>query len=238
MVLTSFAADSFKEEQLKYLRVREAYKDKGTLVNRIFTSHGIPENELRIYIRAFKKEQELELWGKKMGGAKYQLLKTYESCANSGTLGPKRQQGDLQIPEGYYHIDRFNPSSDYYLSLGLNYPNKSDHVLGVSDNLGGNIFIHGGCQTVGCLPITDDKIKELYIVCVEAKSNGQTTIPVTIFPTHLTDTTFGELQSAYTNDPDKLGLWQDLKKGYDAFNETKTLPSVEFLNSGRHRISP
>jgi hypothetical protein len=41
--------------------------------------------------------------------------------------------------------------------------------------------------TIGCIPITDDKIKELYIYAVEAKNNGQVNIPVHIFPAKLTD---------------------------------------------------
>jgi len=43
----------------------------------------------------------------------------------SGKLGPKRQQGDMQIPEGFYHISGFNPASNFYLSLRINYPNPS-----------------------------------------------------------------------------------------------------------------
>jgi murein L,D-transpeptidase YafK len=97
-------------------------------------------------------------------------IKTYTVCATSGLIGPKRMQGDLQIPEGFYYIDRFNPYSNFYLSLGINYPNTSDRILGDKNNLGGDIFIHGDCVTIGCLPITDSEIKELYIFCVEAKT--------------------------------------------------------------------
>lgn len=103
----------------------------------------------------------------------FRLIKDYQICSLSGELGPKRQQGDLQVPEGFYWIDRFNPASNFYLSLGINYPNQFDRILGKSGELGGDIFIHGGCVTIGCIPITDDKIKELYLIAVEAKSNGQ-----------------------------------------------------------------
>jgi murein L,D-transpeptidase YafK len=142
----------------------------------------------------------------------------------------------LQIPEGFYHIDRFNPYSNFYLSLGINYPNKSDRILGNKSNLGGDIFIHGDCVTIGCLPITNDQIKELYIICVEARNNGQTTIPVTIFPSKLSETEYKRLTDKFSSDSDKVGLWTDLKEGYDIFNKTKQLPSIGFLNTGRHTV--
>ncbi len=110
-----------------------------------------------ILLRAYKQESELELWAKNKKDKQYTLLKTYKICASSGTLGPKRKQGDIQVPEGFYVIDRFNPVSNFYLSLGVSYPNASDKILGVKGALGGDIFIHGNCVTIGCLPISDDK---------------------------------------------------------------------------------
>ncbi|WP_156152294.1 murein L,D-transpeptidase family protein [Flammeovirga sp. OC4] len=202
----------------------------------LLESKTLDKNSLKIYIRAFKKEGLIELWGKDKHQSKYTLIKSYDVCSSSGEIGPKRQQGDLQVPEGYYHIDRFNPNSNFYLSLGINYPNRSDEILGVKNRLGGDIFIHGNCVTIGCLPITDDQIKELYIFCIEAKNSGQSTIPVTIFPTKLTDENYKQLMDQYKGSSDKVGLWEDLKKGYDIFNKSKSLPSIAFLSSGRHKV--
>ena len=235
-LLLGFGADTFKEDQLKFSRVREAYQSKEAGLLDLLKSKQIERSKLEIYIRAFKSEKEFEVWGKNKGDTQFQLLKKYDVCRSSGELGPKRKQGDLQVPEGFYHIDRFNPSSTYYLSLGVNYPNKSDRILGVKGKLGGDIFIHGECVTIGCLPMTNDLIKEIYIVCVEARNNGQTTIPVTIFPSRLTDAKMKQLTEAYASDTDKIGLWNDLKKGFDVFNDTKQLPSVGFLASGRHEV--
>ncbi len=186
----SVSVDSFKDDQLRYARVREAYKEKESNMKKLLNDNSINKNELRIYLRAFKEEKKIELWAKNNSDSKYKLVKEYKICKTSGKLGPKRKQGDKQIPEGYYHINRFNPYSNFYLSLGINYPNKSDRILGDKNNLGGDIFIHGSCVTIGCLPITNDKIKELYIICVEAKNSGQKTIPVTIFPAELTESNF------------------------------------------------
>ena len=237
MLTTSFSqSKSFKEDQERYKRVRQAYSDKGAIVETLLTENKINIKELNIYLRAFKKEKIIELWGKNSSEEKYKIIKKYEVCASSGKIGPKRKQGDYQVPEGFYYIDRFNPYSNFYLSLGLNYPNNSDRILGLKGKLGGDIFIHGNCVTIGCLPITDDKIKELYIFCVEAKNNGQNKIPVTIFPTELTDSAFTELKTKYSSDTDKIDLWADLKKGYDIFNETKKVPKIKFLSSGRHEV--
>jgi murein L,D-transpeptidase YafK len=234
--LCAFQSDSYKDSQMKYSRVRQAYRDKEANMTALLQNNKIDKNALRIYLRAFKSEEEIELWGKNDADKNYILIKTYNVCRTSGELGPKRKQGDLQIPEGFYYINRFNPYSNFYLSLGINYPNISDRILGVKGDLGGDIFIHGACVTIGCLPITDDQIKELYIFCVEAKNNGQSRIPVTIFPSKLTETEFKRLNDKFGSDSDRIGLWTDLKKGYDIFNETKQLPAIRFLDSGRHDV--
>src|SRR6476659_6148770 len=94
----------------------------------------------------------------------FRLFKTYKVCALAGTLGPKRMEGDYQVPEGFYLIDEFNHQSTYYLSLGINYPNASYRILSDSLRPGSVIYIHGSCVTVGCIPITDQQIDELYIL--------------------------------------------------------------------------
>lgn len=238
LLLTGFvvaAQPSFKEQQKQYQRVRQAYADKGKTVEKTLTDKGIKENTLQLYLRAFKQEKELQLWAKNIADDRYTLIKTYTFCSLSGTPGPKRKQGDRQVPEGFYRIDRFNPYSNFYLSLGVSYPNKSDRILSNKSKPGGDIFIHGDCVTIGCIPITNDKIKELYVYCVEAKNNN-TSIPVTIFPAKLTDSKLQELKNKYKGDTDKLNLWDDLKKAYDYFEQNKSLPQVTFLSTGRHEV--
>lgn len=237
LTLSSFnQTESFKEQQLKYSRVREAYKESESKVLQILNNNHIQNENLRIYLRAFKQDKIIELWAKNNTEKSYKLIKEFKICRRSGELGPKREQGDLQVPEGFYHINRFNPSSKFYLSLGINYPNKSDKILGVKGNLGGDIFIHGSCVTVGCMPITNDRIKELYVFCVEAKNSGQERIPITIFPTKLNDSNFNNLVESYKSEPEKTSLWKDLKKAYDLFNETKKLPNIGFLENGKHHV--
>ncbi len=229
-----YAPIAFRQEQLKNEKVAAAYKTKGDSALLAYKNAGLDLNTLNIYIRAFKKEQIVEVWGKDKNKRAYTLLKTYTFCKSSGKLGPKRKAGDNQIPEGFYKIDRFNPKSKFYLSLGLNYPNKVDKKMGDTTGLGSDIFIHGDCQTIGCIPITDDKIKELYVMAIDAKSAGQKTIPVSIFPTRLTNEAYRSLKVQFQDEPETLKLWASMKKGYQFFEDCKQLPSIVLTDKGEY----
>jgi murein L,D-transpeptidase YafK len=224
IVSFSFVSDNFKVEQIKNERVKTAYKEKKVLLTELYTQKNLNFTQQQIFIRVFKKEAELELWARNIGSKKFTLVKTYPICSSSGELGPKRKNGDYQTPEGFYFIDRFNPYSNFYLSLGINYPNASDKILGNKGNLGGDIFIHGNCVTIGCMPLTDDKIKELYIAAVEAKSAGQSKIPVHIFPCRLSNGKWSTIEKDYADQPALVKFWQNLKPGYDYFEKNSILP--------------
>lgn len=224
-------ADHFNDD-----RVQQARTDKGRVVDELLQTNALRKNSLNLFLRAFKQESELEIWGKNEADPTFRLLKTYPVCAKSGTLGPKRRQGDEQVPEGFYHLDRFNPRSQFYLSLGLNYPNAADRIRSERGNLGGDIFIHGSYVTVGCLPMTDAGIKEIYLLALQAREAGQTEIPVHLFPARLGGTGFSELKKRYADQPALLRFWGDLKVGYDFFEEKKRLPRVQVDGSGRYKI--
>ncbi len=105
--------------------------------------------------------------------------------------GTKRRQGDGATPEGEYFVCVKNPQSQYYLSLGINYPNSEDAEHGLKTEtiterdhrrivaaerggrtppwdtpLGGEIFIHGRGSgsdwTLGCIALDDPAMKELF----------------------------------------------------------------------------
>jgi murein L,D-transpeptidase YafK len=73
----------------------------------------------------------------------YPLIKEFTISDISVDVGAKRRVRDLQVPEGFYHIDELNPYSKYYLSIKVNYPNTFDSISGVRGHLGNNIFLHG-----------------------------------------------------------------------------------------------
>src|SRR5687767_4805391 len=140
----AIAHADFAAEQKRYPRVKGAFQSKESELRQHFTKEGLAFPPREIFLRVFKKEKELELWTKDPAKG-WTRAKSYPFCYASGNLGPKRKQGDLQVPEGFYHVDRFNPSSNFHLSLGVSYPNQSDRILGRKGELGGDIFIHGDC---------------------------------------------------------------------------------------------
>lgn len=224
---------SFKEDQFRYPRVRQAFEMYEGYVETKLLLKDIRKSNVQIYIRAFKMENTLELWAKNKRDGSYQLISDYKFCESSGRLGPKREQGDRQIPEGIYHISAFNPSSNYHLSLKINYPNASDSILGVEGNYGGMIFIHGGCASIGCIPITDDWISELYVISVMAKEAGQDKIPVHIFPARLNQPNLTSLKKQ-DYPLTHLALWNDLAKGYRHFENTGQVPEFKVNNWGKY----
>jgi len=187
-----------------------------------------------LFLRAFKKEQVLEVWIKEKGKEEFVLLHTYDFCTTSGVLGPKRREGDLQIPEGVYHINHFNPQSNFYLSLGLNYPTASDKILSHATKRGGSIYIHGNCVTIGCIPITDEKTKELYVLAVEARNSGQEKIPVHIFPTRLDKGNIEKLITEQAPNDKIKSFWKNLEYVYQDFELTKKLRAVKVNSKGEY----
>ncbi|MFN3488759.1 MAG: hypothetical protein ACK4YV_06485, partial [Emticicia sp.] len=77
-----------------------ANREKGKVVSDLLSSKSINTNNFDLFLRAFKKEQKLEVWAKNKSDDAFTLVKTYEFCATTGILGPKRRSGDRQIPEG------------------------------------------------------------------------------------------------------------------------------------------
>lgn len=227
-------ATTFRNFQFSFTRVSQAWMKYNDTVSRMFQSKGLAYPPHQIYIRSFKSNNEMELWGRNDDTSAFTLVKTYRVCALSGILGPKRVEGDRQVPEGLYFIDDFNPKSEFYLSMLINYPNYSDMVHGDKKKPGGDIYIHGGCVTVGCLPLTDQFIQELYVLCLNAKLNGQNYIPVHIFPTRFDRTGLNFLGRSYQDDIEKQKFWVNLKAGYDYFEQTKKLLPVMYTTDGRY----
>jgi murein L,D-transpeptidase YafK len=233
LIMTLLHLISFKDTQLQYSRVKVAYEEKEGVVKQYFQKKNLEQEGFTLFIRAFKKEKSLEVWVKEKGEINYTLLTTYDFCSTSGILGPKRREGDLQIPEGIYHINHFNPHSNFYLSLGINYPNASDEILSDKQRPGGEIYIHGNCVTIGCIPITDDKIKELYLLAVEARNNGQEKIPVHIFPCRMNGEGMNFLENKFS-DPKLISFWKNLKGIYDDFEKTTQANPATIDRQGRY----
>lgn len=224
----------FKDQQLANARVKAAFIQKEPLLKQAFAVKKLAYPPKAIFIRIFKREQVLEIWARADTGQAYVHVKDYPVCASSGDLGPKRRMGDGQVPEGFYRINHFNPFSNFHLSLGVDYPNASDRYFSRGHNPGGSIYLHGNCVTIGCVPIGDEGIKELYPLAVEARDNGQERIPVHIFPAKLDSAGFSALKAEYVTDTALLGFWANLKQGYDYFESNRRLPAISIDAKGRY----
>jgi len=178
-------------------------------------------------IRTYKKEAELEIWKMKSNG-EYALLKTYPMCRWSGQLGPKKREGDMQVPEGFYSIapGQMNPNSHYYLAFNVGYPNAYDRAYG---RTGGNVMVHGVCSSAGCFSMTDEQVADIYAIARDSFAGGQREIQLQSYPFHMT----AENMAKFRLDPN-IAFWKNLKDGSDHFEVTKTEPSV--LVCGKHYV--
>ena len=174
-----------------------------------------------IVIRAYKKEAEIEIWKQNRAGD-YVLLKSYPVCRWSGQLGPKRKEGDRQVPEGFYTVSasQMNPFSSYWLAFNVGYPNPLEKSLGRS---GGDIMVHGTCSSRGCFAMTDAQIEEIYAVMREAFNAGQKNIQFQSYPFHMT----AENLAKFRHDPN-MPYWKNLKEGSDHFEVTKREPKINY----------
>lgn len=119
------------------------------------------------------------------------VVRTYKIALGTNPVDDKVRQGDRSTPEGDFYVCVKNARSNFYLSLGLSYPNVEDAERGLRDKLisraqrntivraiqnkrrppwdtalGGEIFIHGGGTdgdwTWGCVALANPDIKELF----------------------------------------------------------------------------
>jgi murein L,D-transpeptidase YafK len=230
-----FAQNSFVDYQKSFGKVADVFTRREDTLKKQFAAQKLVWPAKYIYIRNFKYDSELEVWVKTNLKDTFQLFKTYKVCAIAGTMGPKRIQGDYQVPEGFYYINIFNPNSTYHLSLGLNYPNSSDLILADSSQPGGDIYIHGSCVTEGCIPITNQQIEDLYILTTHARNNGQDFIPVHIYPIQFSNPkSVTYLNKLMENDTELKSFEKTMKQAYDYFNQNKQLPIVSINKKGEY----
>lgn len=231
------AQPSFMDAQKNYPQVANAVKTRQDTIIKQFAQDGLQWPPKEIYIRSFKYDSEMELWVRNDLSSPFKLFKTYRVCALAGTLGPKRIEGDYQVPEGFYYITEFNPRSDFHLALKLNYPNQSDKVLSDSLHPGGGIYIHGSCVTVGCIPINDMQIEELYLIAAAAKNNGQDFIPVHIFPIRYDNPRSMDYFARIAKDNAPMQKFSvRLKEAYDYFDKEKQLPVITINKRGEYQV--
>lgn len=177
-----------------------------------------------IFIRIFKKENELEVWIEPKSSRKYRLLKVYNICSYSGKLGPKLKEGDMQAPEGFYKVYKrsLNPHSNYHLSFNLGYPNVYDKA---NKRTGSYLMVHGNCVSAGCYAMGDKNIEQIYKLTKKALYNKEKYVPVHIFPFRMNKENLAKYRTSKWHN-----FWLNLKNGYDIFVKYKIPPKVYIKN--------
>ncbi len=233
-------AGDFLARQRRFPRVKAAYEARAAAVEASFREAGAAWPPRGLFIRAFKHDRAVELWAAPpASGEPHVLVRTFPVCASSGTLGPKRETGDLQVPEGFYNVSVFNPQSNYHLSLGVSYPNAADRFHSRGRSPGSAIMIHGSCVTIGCIPLQNGPVEDLYLAAVFARDAGQQQIPIHIFPCRL-DARECQLvlDSASAARPDLAAFWEGLIPGYLAFLHTGAPPKISAKSDGTYHLVP
>lgn len=136
---------------------------------------GVSWPPARLRLLALKEEKILEVWVANPDGP-FRRIVTYAITAASGEAGPKRQEGDFQVPEGFYRLTDLNPNSRFHLSIRVAYPNALD--IANSDlprrEKGGDIMVHGSAVSIGCIAIGDEAIEKVYdLVSQVSKRNRE-----------------------------------------------------------------
>lgn len=124
----------------------------------------------KLLILVFKSERLVEV-----NASGWDSPRIYKMTNFSGKPGPKLREGDGQIPEGIYGVEYLNPNSAFHLSIKVTYPNAFDRSRAKEDGrsqLGGDIMIHGGSATIGCVPLGDDAIEEVFYFVAKAGSRN------------------------------------------------------------------
>lgn len=199
-------------------RSRSAVSDVGGTLESALSEKSITKGA-PVFIQILKAENELRLYLEKDDGT-YALLETYPICAWSGDLGPKLKEGDGQSPEGFYTIrpSQLNPNSSFHLSFNLGFPNTYDRAKG---RTGSFLMVHGNCVSIGCYAMTDPVIENIWTLMVWAFEDGQSEIPVHIFPFEMTDENLAE-----NAENQWAEFWAELAPAWKHFQETSRPPAV------------
>jgi murein L,D-transpeptidase YafK len=216
-------------------RVVAARARSGPKLARALEAAGVPHPRA-LLLRVFKDERVLEMWAAAAPGGSFVHVGDHAVCASSGGPGPKARTGDGQVPEGLYRVTTLNPWSRFHLSLRLDYPNAADRARnpGVPPSaLGGEIFIHGDCVTIGCVPIGDEAIEEVYLAALETRSRGGET-SVLVLPARPGGARWAALmkESSTVNG----SLWRSLAGISERLDASHRLPAARVGSGGTYQL--
>lgn len=196
----------------------------------------------RALLRVFKHERVFEMWAADAADTPMTRIESVPICAASGELGPKRRQGDEQVPEGVYAIHRYNAWSGFHMSLRVNYPNRSDRARGFRPSLGGAIMVHGGCASIGCVAIENEAIERVFVATLDASRAGKQQPAIHMLPTRFDAEAWTRLDARAdaAGEPEATQLrtlWRELEAVDAAFAASKTIPTVAIDDHGAYVVA-
>ena len=149
-----------------------------------FERAGVAFPPARVVLLGLKDERRLEVYAGPADDAPRHVA-DYRVLAASGSLGPKLREGDWQVPKGVYPLESLNPDSRFHVALRVGYPDAFDRQMASRDgrqDLGGDIMIHGGSASVGCLAMGDAAAEELFVLAARA---GKENVTIVLSPLDL-----------------------------------------------------
>jgi len=143
-----------------------------------FDAKHVPYPPARLTLVGLKEEKLVEIYAAGTN-QNLQFIRAYPILGASGGPGPKLHEGDRQVPEGIYPVEWLNPNSLYHLSFRIGYPNDFDREqakLETRTNLGGDIMLHGGAKSIGCLAMGDPAAEDFFVLAAETGISNITII--------------------------------------------------------------
>jgi hypothetical protein len=86
-------------------------------------------------------------------------------------------------------------------------------------------MIHGGCATIGCIPIENQPIEQLFNIVRDSRRKYRRWATLHIFPARMNDQGMRLLRRLARARPELLDFWLQLHEGFMPFEKNGTHPS-------------
>jgi murein L,D-transpeptidase YafK len=248
----------FKRDNDLYLKLKIGDSLNQVLLNKYINSKNkqqlpylvrknlLDYEDMDILFVVYKSELEFQVWAKKkFEKSSYTLIKSFPiTDPKVAKLGPKSKYGDSLTPEGVYSI-YFYPSfrwSDFHLAFGISYPNRLDHARrfywNITEKAGGDINIHGFCISIGCIPLGNPIMDEVFFLTRANLQNGAD-ISIMIFPFKFDDEDVNKKHyNEFRTKPRIRDFWQSLEDCHKYFKRYEKIPEfVKNPNNGYYILS-
>jgi len=100
--------------------------------------------------------------------------------------------------------------------------------------LGGEIFIHGDCVTIGCIPIGDEAIEEVYLAALDTRTRGGE-VSVLALPARPAGDRWTALMQGSAS-ARSAPLWRSLAALSERLDASHRLPRVRAGSDGTYLI--